>query len=152
MPELKSTYIGALTMEVTDTYMLGQGPLGRRRLDRLDRGSFKGPKINAEVLPGGMDQLLGCGDGALRPDVRVPLRLDDGEILLINYRGVRHGPAEVMQRIARGEQVPHDAYYLRTALVFETASQKYDWLNRIVAVGVGKRGPTGVVYEVHEIL
>jgi hypothetical protein len=99
-----------------------------------------------------MDLLLGGGDDALRPDVRVPLKLDDGEILLITYQGVRHGPPEVMQRIAKGEQVPHDAYYLRTALRFETSSKTYNWLNRIVAVGVGRRGPTGVVYEVHEIL
>lgn len=152
MPELKSAFLGELKIEVTDTYMLGQGPLGRRRIDRLDRGSFKGPKVSAEILPGGMDLLLGGGDGALRPDVRIPLRLDDGEVLLITYRGVRHGPPEVMQRIANGEQVPHDAYYLRTALQFETASTKYSWLNRVVAVGVGKRGPTGVIYEVHEVL
>lgn len=152
MPELKSSYLGDLKIEVTDTYMLGQGPHGRRRIDRLDRGSLKGPRINAEILPGGMDILLGGADEALRPDVRIPLKLDDGEILLITYQGVRHGPPEVMQRIAKGEQVPHDAYYLRTALRFETSSKTYNWLNRIVAVGVGRRGPTGVVYELHEIL
>jgi hypothetical protein len=152
MPELKSRYIGDLKLEVTGSYMLGQGPLGRRRIDRLDHGSFKGPHVNADVLTGGMDLLLGGGDDALRPDVRVPLKLDDGEILLITYQGVRHGPPEVMQRIAKGEQVPHDAYYLRTAMRFETSSKTYNWLNRIVGVGVGRRGPTGVVYEVHEIL
>ena len=152
MPELKSTHLGDLRIEVTDTYMFGGGPLGRRRIDRLDRGSFKGARISAEILPGGMDLLLGGGDDALRPDVRLPLRLDDGEILLIDYRGVRHGPPEVMQRIAKGEQVPPEAYYLRTALRFETASVKYNWLNRVVAVGVGKRFPTHVIYEVHEIL
>ena len=37
MPELKSAFLGELKIEVTDTYMLGQGPLGRRRIDRLDR-------------------------------------------------------------------------------------------------------------------
>ena len=152
MPELKSKHLGDLRIEVTDTYMLGGGPLGRRRIDRLDSGSFKGARISAEILPGGMDLLLACSDEALRPDVRLVLRLDDGEILLIDYRGVRHGPPEVMQRIAKGEQVPPESYYLRTALRFETASVKYDWLNRVVAVGIGKRFPGHVVYEVHEIL
>jgi hypothetical protein len=38
------------------------------------------------------------------------------------------------------------------ALFFETASPKYDWLNRIVPVGVGQRGPTDVSYTVHELL
>jgi Protein of unknown function (DUF3237) len=152
MPELRSTYLGELKIEVTGTYLLGESPLGRRRLDRLDRGHFKGPKVQAEVLAGGMDLLLGGADGAVRPDVRLALRLDDGETLLIVYRGVRHASPEVMQRIARGEAVPPDDYYLRTGLVFETASKTYDWLNRIVAVGVGRREPGAVVYDVFEVL
>jgi hypothetical protein len=151
MPELKSTYIGELRIEVSGSYMLGASPLGQRRLDRLDKGRFKGPKIQAEVLAGGMDLLLGGADGALRPDVRLVLRLDDGETLLIQYRGVRHGPAEVMQRIAKGEQVKPSEYYLRTGLVFETASSKYGWMNRIIGVGVGRREPGGVVYDVFEV-
>jgi hypothetical protein len=152
MPELRSTYLGELKIEVTGTYLLGESPLGRRRLDRLDRGHFKGPKVQAEVLAGGMDLLLGGADGAVRPDVRLALRLDDGETLLIVYRGVRHASPEVMQRIARGEAVPPDDYYLRTGLVFETASKTYGWLNRIVAVGVGRREPGAVVYDVFEVL
>jgi hypothetical protein len=37
-------------------------------------------------------------------------------------------------------------------MTFETASPKYDWLNRIVAVGVGRREPEFAIYEVFEIL
>lgn len=151
MQELKSTYLGELRIEVTGSYMLGASPHGRRRLDRLDRGHFKGPRIQAEIVAG-MDLLLGGTDAAMRPDVRLVLKLDDGEILLIVYRGVRHGPPEVMQRIASGEQVPAHEYYLRTGLVFETASMRYDWMNRIVAVGVGRREPDAAVYDVFEIL
>ena len=152
MPELKSAYIGELMMEITGSYMLGDAPVGRRRLDRLDKGHFKGPKVQAEMLTGGMDILLGGADGAVRPDVRLILKLDDGEILLIQYRGVRHAPAEVMQRIGKGERVPPGEYYLRTSLVFETASKKHGWLNRIVGVGVGRREPSAVFYDVFEIL
>ncbi len=152
MLELKSTYIGELKIEVTGTYMLGGTPLGQRRLDRLDKGHFKGPKIPAEIKAGGMDLLLGGSDGAVRPNVRLVLKLDDGETLLIVYRGVRHGTPEVMERIAKGEQVPPNEYYLRTGLVFETASRKYDWMNRIVGVGVGRRAPGAAIYDVFEIL
>jgi hypothetical protein len=151
MPELKSTYIGELRIEVTHSYMLGASPRGQRRLDRLEKGHFKGPKIDGEIVAG-MDLLLGGSDGAMRPDVRLVLKLDDGETLLIVYRGVRHGPAEVMQRIAKGEQVSPHEYYLRTGMVFETASANYDWLNRIVGVGVGRREPKAAVYDVFEIL
>ena len=152
MLELKSTYIGELKIEVTGTYMLGGSPLGQRRLDRLDKGHFKGPKVQAEIVAGGMDLLLGGTDGAVRPDLRLVLKLDDDETLLIVYRGVRHGTPEVMQRIARGEEVLPNEYYLRTGLVFETASRKYGWMNRIVGVGVGRRAPGAAIYDVFEIL
>jgi hypothetical protein len=152
MPELKTTYLGELMMEVTGSYMLGEAPAGKRRLDRLDKGHFKGPKIQAEIVTGGMDILLGGTDGAVRPDVRLILELDDGAILLIQYRGVRHAPDEVMQRIAKGERVPPNEYYLRTSLVFETASKKYNWMNRIVGIGVGRREPAAVFYDVFEVL
>jgi len=151
MPELKSTYIGELRIEVTGSYMLAASPLGQRRLDRLEKGHFRGPKVQAEIVAG-MDLLLGGADGAMRPDVRLVLKLDDGETLLTVYRGVRHGPPEVMQRIAKGEPVAAHEYYLRTGIVFETASAKYGWLNRIVGVGVGRREPTAAVYDVFEIL
>jgi hypothetical protein len=152
MPELKTTYLGELMMEVTGSYLLGEAPVGKRRLDRLDKGHFKGPKIQAEIVTGGMDILLGGTDGAVRPDVRLILELDDGAILLIQYRGVRHAPDEVMQRIAKGERVPPNEYYLRTSLVFETASKKYNWMNRIVGIGVGRREPAAVFYDVFEVL
>ena len=80
------------------------------------------------------------------------LRTDDGALILMTYRGVRHASPEVNARIARGEQAAASEYYLRTAPFFETSSAKYSWLNRIVAVGVGERRPEGVVYDVFEIL
>jgi hypothetical protein len=51
-----------------------------------------------------------------------------------------------------GDPVDAGEYYSRVAPFFETASPKYDWLNRIVPVGVGQRGPTDVSYTVHELL
>ena len=51
-----------------------------------------------------------------------------------------------------GDPVDAGEYYFRVAPFFETASPKYDWLNRIVPVGVGQRGPTDVSYTVHELL
>ena len=65
---------------------------------------------------------------------------------------IRYGPPEVMQRIADGEEVDPSEYYLRDTPNFETASEKYDWLNRIVAVGGGRRLSDHAAYEVFQIL
>jgi hypothetical protein len=36
--------------------------------------------------------------------------------------------------------------------VFETASKKYHWMNRVVGIGVGRREPSAVYYDVFEVL
>ena len=152
VPPLKSVFLATLRVELGETHFLGDTPAGWRRIDVFRGGTLVGPRINARILSGGSDSLLRRRDGAMQPDVRLTVQADDGAIIHIAYRGVRHGPAEVMERIARGEQVPPDQYYLRNAPFFETGAARYDWLNRIVAVGVGRRDPDCAVYDIHEIL
>jgi hypothetical protein len=149
---LRSAYLGTLTIELAGSHVVGDTPAGFRRIDVFRGGSFTGPRIRATVLGGGSDALLRRRDGALQPDVRLTLRTDDGALIHVTYRGIRHGPPEVMARIARGEPVAPDQYYLRNAPCFETSAERYDWLNRIVAVGIGRREPDAAVYEVYEIL
>ena len=152
MGELRSEYLGRLTIEVGQSHMVGATPRGRLRVDVFSGGGFEGPRIKAKLLSGGSDALVERGDKALQPDVRLTLQTDDGALIFVNYRGVRHGSPEAMAMIARGEIPEPSAYYLRNAPFFETAAPKYDWLNRIVSVGVGRRTPTQAIYEVHEIL
>ena len=89
---------------------------------------------------------------AMNPNVRLVLQTDDDALIYMHYTGIRYGPPEVMQRIADGEEVDPSEYYLRNTPNFETASEKYDWLNRIVAVGVGHRLSDHAAYEVFQIL
>jgi hypothetical protein len=58
----------------------------------------------------------------------------------------------VAERMARGESVEPSQYYFRTAPFFETGSKTYDWLNHVLAVGIGRRTPTGVAYMVYTVL
>ena len=66
--------------------------------------------------------------------------------------GRRHGSAEVMDRMSRGEEVDASEYYHRVAPFFETASEKYSWLNGIVCVAAGHKKPWGGDYSVHQLL
>ena len=65
--------------------------------------------------------------------------------------GISDIPAEVRRRIQQGEEVDPSTYYFRTTPLFETGAQKYRWLNRLVAVGVGKRTAGGMVTDVFAI-
>src|SRR5690606_36368434 len=98
------------------------------------------------------DWLLLRPDGALVLDVRLTLETDDAQLIYMTYRGLRHGPADVIARLNRGEPVDPASYYFRTTPVFETASTKYDWLNRVVSVATGRREASGPIYEVYEVL
>jgi hypothetical protein len=85
-------------------------------------------------------------------DVRLVLETHDGALIGMTYRGLRHGPAAAMDRLNRGEAVDPSEYYFRTAVAFETAAPQYDWLNRVIAMGTGRRPPEGPVYDVFEVL
>jgi hypothetical protein len=132
---------------------IGDTPLGRRRIATVTGGSFAGERLRGEVVgaPAG-DWLLQRSDGVVVLDVRILLRTDDGEHIYMAYRGLRHGPPEVMARLAAGEVVDPATYYFRISPIFETASKKYEWLNRIMAVGTGRREPSGPIYTVEEVL
>lgn len=153
MPELKSRHLFSLKMKLPPTLELGDTPMGNRRVFTVSGGEFIGDRLRGEVLPqASSDLLLVRADGSSQQDVRLILQTDDGALVLMTYRGVRHASPEVSARIGRGEAVGPGDYYLRTAPFFETSSPNYAWLNKIVSVGVGERQRDGVVYEVFEIL
>jgi hypothetical protein len=153
MKQLSSRHLFTLTIELHPIYDLGPTPQGHRRIVPVSGGKFHGDRLHGDILPhAGSDLLITRVDGAFQQDVRLALQTDDDALILMTYRGVRHSSPEVAARITRGEAVAPTDYYLRTSPFFETAAPKYDWLNRIVSVGVGERLPNGARYEVFEIL
>jgi hypothetical protein len=141
-----------ITLQVGAPQLLGRTPAGDRRIVPVVGGSFEGERLSGTVEPGGSDWILMRPDGAAQLDVRLTLKAADGALIGMTYRGVRHGPSAVIERLNRGEAVDPSEYYFRTAPWFETSAEKYDWLNRIVAVATGHRPPEGPVYEVFEVL
>jgi len=153
MPELKSRHLFTISMKLLPTLEMGDTPAGKRHVFTVASGEFTGERLQGEVLSqGGSDLLLVRADGSSQQDVRLILRTDDGALVLMTYRGIRHASKEVNDRITRGEAVAASDYYLRTVPFFETSSPKHDWLNKVVCVAVGERRPDGVSYEVFEIL
>jgi hypothetical protein len=152
MAEIRTAHLFTLTLKVGELQPVGKTPAGDRRVAIVDGGSFEGARLKGTVLKGGTDWLLGRADGALQLDVRLTLKTDDGHIIAMSYRGYRHGPAVVIDRLNRGERVDPADYYFRTAPVFETGSEKYGWLNRVIAIGTGDRKPEGPIYDVFEVL
>lgn len=138
--------------KVSQAIELGETPLGRRRIIPIDDGTVVGPRLNGAVLPGGADWQLIRRDGVAEIEARYTLRADDGAIISVVNRGMRHGPPDVMRRLIAGEAVDPNSYYFRTAPVFEVATGPHDWLMRSLFVGVGVRLPEEVRIRVFAVL
>ena len=150
--ELNYEYLGSLDIEAGESLMPGDLQAGWRRYDVLVGGTFRGPKITGQIQAGGSDLLHRHGDMTTHPHVRLVVKTDDDALVLVTYEGIRFANAEVNERLLSGEHVPFTEYYLRVAPFFQTSSERYDWLNRIVSVGVGRREGSHVIYEIFQIL
>jgi hypothetical protein len=152
MIPLRSAFLFTLTGSVAEPLEIGRTPLGERRIFPIKGGEFEGPRLKGKLLAGGSDAMLVRADGVAEPDVRLTLMTDDAQLIFMRYGGMRHGPPEAMERLARGAPVNPDEYYFRITPQFETGSSKYAWLNKIIAVGIGDRQKAGPIYYVYEIL
>jgi hypothetical protein len=139
-------------IEVKPPTIIGATPGYDRRIGEIAGGRFEGERLRGKFLSGGSDWQSLRADGATTINVRLVMQTDDGELIGMRYFGMRHGPKEVLDRLGRGEQVSPSEYYMRVTVNFETASQKYDWLNRLVSVAYGHRMAGGAIYHVFEVL
>jgi hypothetical protein len=152
MTELRVRPLFIFDLQVKPATMVGTTPAGDRRIGEIVGGRFEGERLRGKILSGGSDWQSLRTDGNLALDVRFVMETHDGHLIGMTYKGMRHGPKEVMDRIARGDPVSPSEYYLRIAPYFETSSEKYGWINRLIGVGLGHRLPSGPIYQVFEIL
>ena len=129
---------------------VGEIAQGHRRIVPLTGGTFTGPELNGTLLPRvSADWQIVLPDGTALGDIRYTLQTDDGDLLYVQSRSVRHGNADVLARLARGEDVDASEYTFRTSTQIETAAPGLEWLNKGVFIGVGARQPGGVIYETY---
>jgi hypothetical protein len=132
-----------LSVEVGELVTLGDLAIGQRRMVSIVGGRFEGQSSlqawRGVVLPGGADWQLLRGDGVLEVDARYLLEDAQGARVQVVSQGLRHGPADVIAALSRGDDVDPAAYYFRTAMRFEAAAPALQPLNRMVAVAHGAR-------------
>jgi len=151
MAGIETRHLFTLRIIQVEYHHLGKTPYGDRRIDSL-AGTFEGPRLKGAMRNSSADWNLCRFDGSYAPDVRLTLETDDHHLIGVQYKGYRHGPQSVWDRLAKGETPDPSEYYMRMAAFFETGSEKYGWLNRIIAIATGHRFPHGPVYHFHEVL
>ncbi len=143
--------VARATITLAEPLEAGPALLGVRRVIGITGGRFDGPGFGAEILAGGADWQTVAPDGTAIIDTRYSARTDSGHILEIATRGYRHGPPEVLARIAAGEPVAADEYYFRLTADLSTADPALDWVNRTVFVASATRAQADVVYDLFAV-
>jgi hypothetical protein len=137
--------------EVGELVSLGPGKHGERRYVPLGGGTVDGPELSGRLVEGGVDWQVNRADGVLDIAAHYVIRTGDGALIEVQSDGMRHGPAQVMARLARGEPVARDEYFFRTLMRFQTGAPAWVHLNKVMAIAVGQREKGLVVLDVYRI-
>jgi hypothetical protein len=151
LESLQTRPLFVLREQVPPLLVVGQTPNAFRRIGVVQGGSFEGERLSGEVVSGNDWQAVRT-DSCIKLDVRLVLRTTEGALIVMTYQCLRAGTPSVIEKLDRGEAVDPRSYYFRMNPMFETSAPKYDWINRIIAVGTGHRLPEGPVYSIFEVL
>ena len=149
-PQLE--FIFAAHVTVDPPLNLGDVGKGVRRIVPIMGGEFSGPQLRGQVMPGGADWQIVRDDGVAELEARYTLRTDDGALIYVCNRALRHGPPAVMAALAAGRPADPASYYFRGATFFETSAPRYAWLTKSVVVCTGERQPAGVRLKFYRLL
>src|SRR5580658_5046997 len=151
LKSLRTRPLFLLREQVPPLLVVGQTPNAFRRVGVVQGGSFEGERLSGEVVSG-TDWPSVRADSCIKLDVRLVLRTNDGALIVMTYQCLRAGPPAVVEKLDRGEEVDPATYYFRMNPMFETSAPKYDWMNRIIAIGTGYRRADGPIYSLFEVL
>jgi hypothetical protein len=118
---------------------------GHCRMIPITGGTFAGPRISGEVLPGGADWSIVRANGLSTVDARYAIRASDGTIIQ-----VFNGATAMLDRAQIGSR----PYVMVTSPRFIAPEGAHDWLNHGVFVGtlaLGTEGGLGVTVRIYRM-
>lgn len=122
----KTEHVWDAKVAIGDRISVGPSKNGERHIIPIKGGTFKGSKIQGEVLPLGEDWQLVRHDGDLELYARYLLKTNDGHTIQVINRALIHSPS--------GAKTPA---YVRSVLDLEAPTKSpYDYLNHAVFLGI----------------
>jgi hypothetical protein len=151
LTELPVVHIADMTVEL-EPFTQVPTLVGDRLVAVAKRGRLQGPRISAELLPGGGDAMVLGSDGIARVNAHAVFKTDDGVLIDYSAGGVAKFPADGSARLAAGEALPFGETYIRTTPKFETADERYTWLNALVSVSFSLLSSTRTQARIYAVL
>jgi hypothetical protein len=127
--------LARVSVAAGDIRQIEGGPFGSRIIAGISDGRWEGNRLAGTIVGAGGDWAMpGPGDAMLL-DVRQVIETDDGATVYVTY----HGRCDR----SRGTYT--------VAPTFETADERYTWLNVVQAVGIGRIVDGRLEYEMFEV-
>ncbi|SDC83046.1 DUF3237 domain-containing protein [Belnapia rosea] len=121
-PPPRLDFVYEAVVDIAPTALLGEGPLGERRIVPILGGRFEGPRLRGRVLPGGADRQLLRRDGILRLDALYEMEAADGAVLTVHNRVLI-------------DPLQEGGPYRFSTLEVTAPEGPHGWLNRLVLIG-----------------
>lgn len=128
--------LGRFTASLARTEFVGSTPRGRRIIGPIVNARLTGDRLQAsQAGTSAADWLVLGPDGTIFIDVRIAFRTDDGARIYMSYSGRGDWSAGVMSGAVFATPV------------FETADERYRWLNGVLCAAKGMVSAGGAEYE-----
>lgn len=122
--DFKTEFMWDAKVKIAGMINVGESKRGVRRVIPITGGTFSGPKIKGEVLPGGEDWQLVRPDGDTELYARYLLKTDDGHVIQVINNALIHTDAKT------------NAFYCKSVLDLEAPQNSpYDDLNHAIFIG-----------------
>jgi len=151
MSEVKTEFLFNYHVRLAPSYDLGKTPSGRRTTGGILGGTFEGPRLRGVVEPTGGDYAVRRPDNVLEADVRAVLKTDDAKLIYMHYIGLLHPWTDMIKAFMNPQEASPDHYW-RMVHRFETSAEEYLWLNKILAIGLGRPEAGSGAYRVYQLL
>lgn len=153
MPEpIQLEWLMDAHVKIFPPVQVGNTPTGFQQAIPIGDGYFEGPRLKGTVIPGAADWQIIRSDGVAVLDVTGAMLTHDNITIRVSSKGMRHGPPEVMQRLAAGQQVAPSEYYMRAVAHFDAPVGPYEWLNKSLFVSWGERYQDEVIIHYYSVL
>jgi len=151
-PVLETRYVFTITARIGGVTTVGDTGHGVRRIIPILGGEVRGENVNGKVCAFGADFQIIRPNELIELEAKYAFEADDGATVYVENKGIRFGPAELLQKLKRNEPVDPKLIYFRTVPRFETGHAKYRWLMESLFVASAARHADRVIIDVHQVL